>query len=144
MKSKKLKTFAQLLITVCLVTFTSCKKEKGEKPFKITIDDIEITFEAAVPHVGDSVSIRLHGYIGPNKCYRLYDVLLFPDSKGGSNDFIIEAYGIYEENKSGDPCMPEESLLNYEMKVIPESSRKHTFKAIQSDASVIEETLVVE
>ena len=127
MKSKKLKTVTQLLIVVCFIAFASCKKNKTEKPFKIKIDYIEITHDGAVAHVDDSISIRLHGYIGPNQCYKLYYMPYFYEDPGYPNRCIFEIYGIYEENENGYPCTPTESLLDYELKFVPETPGTYTF-----------------
>ena len=131
MKSKKLKTVAQLLIVVCLIAFASCKKFKTEKPFIITIDYIEITFDGAVPRIDreDSISIRLHGVIGPDQCHKLYGFpLLYEDQKyPNTNRYIIEVYGIYEENENGNPCTLKESILDYEMVIFPETPGTYTF-----------------
>ena len=128
MKSKKLKTVAQLLI-VCLIAFAACKKSEKVETFEIKIDYIEITFNGAVAHVDDSISIRLHGHIGPNQCYKLaYLPYFYLDPKAqDTNRHIFEVYGIYEENKNGNPCAPTESLLDHEIKVVFREPGIYTF-----------------
>jgi len=101
MKSKNLKTAAQLLI-VCLIAFAACKKEKSDY-FRITVNSI------SAPAIGrcvpDSIPIRLHGYIGPNKCH-VFEEALFV--LGAQNNIIIDAYG----KKVGGTCGSEESFLD--------------------------------
>ena len=145
MKSKKLKTVAQLLIVVCIIAFASCKKEK-EKPFDITIDDIEIIFESAIARADDTIKFRLLGYIGPNQCYKLIEEgILFYRDRGNEFDYIFEALGIYEENKNGMPCDPKESLLDYMIVIYPDQFKpgEYIFKVKRSDAFVEIKRLVI-
>ena len=84
MKSKKIKTVAQLLIVVCLVAFAlstnSCNKKDKREIFRIKLDSITFegvrdgygfTYKPATITVEDSIVIRLYGKIGPNQCYVL-------------------------------------------------------------------------
>ena len=120
MNLKKLKTAAQLFVVVCIIAFASCKKEQREKPFDIKIDRIEIWHESAVARADDTIKIRLYGYIGPNKCYKLYyDPLFYQE--GNTNNYRIEAFGIYEANENGTPCNPVESLLDHELIFFPKA-----------------------
>jgi len=76
MKSKNLKTAAQLLV-VCLIAFAACKKGLTYEYFRIKIDEITVDgllvdgeiHEYKWIYVGDSVVIRFHGVIGPNVCH---------------------------------------------------------------------------
>ena len=128
MKTKKLRTIAQLLIIVGIVTFAACNKKNKTEYFKITVD--EVTFEGvtldgfrnipAAIHVGDSIVLRLHGKIGPNQCYVFKDndvVLSF-----GSNDakkIIVDARGKQIDDGICDKKQGE-AILDYELIIVIE------------------------
>ena len=111
MKSKKIKTVAQLLIVVCLVAFASCKKTE-QKYFRITVDRISVPDIARCEP--DSIGIQLFGYIGPNKCHVFDYAIVYRKSENKNNidgyySLIIEAYG---EKINDGICREEDSLLD--------------------------------
>ena len=123
MNSKKFKTVAHLLIVVCLVAFASCNKKDKRDFFRIKIDSI--TFEGvkidsevidvARVYVDDEVVIKLHGYIGPNKCYvHAEPPAIYVDFN--ANRISFDARG---EKINTDTCIwGEESFLDYEVILI--------------------------
>jgi len=148
MNSKKLKTAAQLFIVVCIIAFASCTKPPKIDWFEITINDMQILVDDEVVDFiriekTDSFSIRIFGIIGPNDCYKLHSVYATLEEL---NVYVIQAIGIYEENKNGIPCDPVEALLNHELraalrdengKILFDSNEIYTFKAGTVERSIL-------
>ncbi|MDR2887952.1 MAG: hypothetical protein LBV26_08140 [Bacteroidales bacterium] len=138
MNSKKLKTAALLLTVVCLTAVFSCKKDDVPSLFRVRIDSISARDTA---RAGDTITVHLDGYIGPNKCYVFDNAGFYPKSK---NDIVVEAFGEIIDN--GLPCKEEESLLDDDIRVVlPATAGTYTFKAIyDADTTAIRKIVVEE